>query len=73
MCNYPTGEFRVSHSFQISVEIPSNNYLSESSRHGFLMKIVILGMVQKSCYFELAFRRDVLFKSLISELKELSG
>ena len=37
------------------------------------MKIVILGMVQKSCYFELAFRRDVLFKSLISELKELSG
>lgn len=37
------------------------------------MKIVILGMVQNSCYFELAFRRDVLFKSLISELRDLSG
>lgn len=37
------------------------------------MKIVILGMVQNICYFELAFQRDVLFKSLISELRELSG
>ena len=56
-----------------SVEIPSNNYLSQGSRHGFLMKIVILGMMQNIYYFKLAFQRDVLFKSLISELRELSG